>query len=309
MHDDPLQRYANDALEMGLAFLVDWQSSDGLWRDYDLKPGKSESWSTSWVGWCLSHFADRRPLSVAVRKAAVALVGLCTPAGWGYNRSTQADADSTAWALRFLSMSGIVYGPAASARLACHLDLAGSAHTFRDAAQGTWADAHADVTGIVGLALLACRGRRELVERIRSAVLSNRRPDGLWNSFWWSTDIYATLWSISFLRRSGGVPKEVHSDLEAWISVGRTDGSPLELALSLQLCLEIGAAAESLAEVLVHQLVDSFRAPSWPGSALLLVPERYDGDTSSPVGPHADEHGFTTTAMACVALARWVHGV
>src|SRR5437879_5014552 len=103
MHTNPLRRWVSEAIEAGLTYLIDHQSNDGLWRDYDMKRGQSEASSTAWVGWCLAHF-DRRPLcGISVRKATMALGGICKPTGWGFNRHTETDADSTAWALRFLS--------------------------------------------------------------------------------------------------------------------------------------------------------------------------------------------------------------
>ncbi len=72
------------------------QHPDGCWRDYQLEPGASEAWTTAVVLWSL---AGAQPCSVAlpsVRAAMDALHALQKPAGWGYNRHTAADADSTA---------------------------------------------------------------------------------------------------------------------------------------------------------------------------------------------------------------------
>src|SRR5579885_1133604 len=306
MYDTPLCRDASEAVEAGLAFLLASQSRDGLWRDYELKPGRSEAWSTAWFGWCLAHFTRRAPVAAAVQRASVALTCLCTPTGWGYNRLTEPDGDSTAWGIRFLSVAGVAGGQVAGTQLAKYLDPAGRAHTFLDPAQGAWAEAHADVTAMVGLALLGCSSRSELVARVRAAVLYARNPDGIWSSFWWATDVYATVWSVSFLRRSGGLPLEVWRGLASWVSGGQNVAGPLDAALSLLLCLELWPNAMSLAEVLVHELVDKLQnAQGWPGTALLLVPPRYEGDVSSSVGPHADVCGYISTATACLALARW----
>ncbi len=308
MHTNPLQRWVGEAIGKGLAYLIECQSNDGLWRDYDLKRGQSEAFSTAWVGWCLTHFVNRATCMCSIRKAAVALGGVGKPTGWGFNRHTETDADSTAWTVRFLCGSGVNYGRAMSARLQDHVNPAGQAHTFLDPARGSWADAHADVTPVVGLALLACGAQDEVIQRIRAAVVSAWKPGNMWKSFWWATDVYATLWSAVFLRESGGVPEEIRRELESGVLEGHGGDSPLEIALSLLLCLEVTLDGGFVAEALVHQLADSFVWSSWPGSALLLVPRQYENDPLLPVGPHADVRGLLTTAMACVALARWLEG-
>src|SRR6185295_7899107 len=84
------------------AFLVAAQEPDGLWRDYSLLPGPGEAWITGVVGSALVaapvNAAHRARLDSACRALDEVRIG----GGWGYNRYTSADADSTAWCLRFL---------------------------------------------------------------------------------------------------------------------------------------------------------------------------------------------------------------
>jgi hypothetical protein len=230
--------------------------------------------------------------------------------GWGFNRSTGADADSTAWALRFLHRAGVRLGRTEAERLGRHIDDRGRVHTFEDKATGTWAGAHDDVTPVVGLALLACGGGGEALSRVRAAVAGAQRPDGLWTSFWWASQAYASLWSVYFLRRTGGLSECAAGLLRARLSTTPLSSiaSPcsLETALWLLLVLELDHPDPTLGEHLVGRLVEASDRRGWPGSPLLLVPARFEGDTASPSGPHPDGRGLLTTATACWALARWL---
>jgi len=300
-----LVRHSTECIRGAVAHLLEAQDADGLWRDYALAPGCSEAWTTAWVAWCLTHFGTRPSIASAVRRAAIALERICTPVGWGYNREAIPDADSTGWAVRFLCAAGVRPGDQATSCVAEFLDSAGRAHTFRGADQGTWSDAHADVTAIVGLALLACGADGGLIQRTRSAVVNAQRADGLWTSFWWATDAYAALWSVQFLDRTGGLNPNVRNRLTQCFSAASPQGTGLENALWLSLAIESRNVDLRLTEALVACLIEAYLPDGWPGSALLLDPPRFSGDAVSPAGPHSDVRGLISTAMACWALARW----
>jgi hypothetical protein len=302
-----LLRYARDGARAGLARLVLAQDADGLWRDYALDPGPSEGWSTSWIGWHLAQFTPRPERMNAVRRAAGALARIRIPGGWGYNRTSGSDADSTAWAIRFLRQAGVRCGRAEGAQLAQYLDGEGRAHTFEHTKYGTWADAHDDVTPIVGLALLSCDGRNEALNRIRCAVTNDQRAvDGLWTSFWWASDAYASFWSIYFLRRSGGLPNSTIACIRTHLPSPPTTITTLDAALWRLLLLELRHRDLFMLEHLVDVIISGRTDKGWAGSSLLLVPLRSSRDAASLPGPHADTRGLMTTAVACWALTRWV---
>src|SRR5260370_19815072 len=73
----------------------------------------SEAWSTAWVGWCLASCPPplRSEARTCLQRALRALSGCRCAGGWGYNRTTGPDADSTAWVVRFLSHLGASVGP------------------------------------------------------------------------------------------------------------------------------------------------------------------------------------------------------
>jgi hypothetical protein len=278
---------------------------DGFWRDYELPPGKSEDWTTAWVGWCLAHAREHPAVTLALRRGARAIVSAHRPGGWGYNREQTPDADSTAWCLRFLVAAGAGYYPHANAEIESYLDIGGSAHTFLEGNAGTWGDPHPDVTPVVGLALLATSASPNAVFRVRRAVLRARSLGGIWSSFWWSSDAYATAWSVEFLARTGGVPPEIAAAVNLWLPDVGSDASVVELAHRLLAALAVSGPSSQDNIGLVNALLDLSDGPlGWPPSALLLIPPK-SGIPAEPM-LHADVAGLMSTGIATVALSRWV---
>jgi hypothetical protein len=297
-------RYVRAALDGGADHLLAGQSRDGFWRDYDLPPGPSEAWTTAWVGWCLANMPPDPLVWPALQLAARAVARSRTSGGWGYNRQTGVDADSTAWALRFLAR--LAHAPRADTGelLGRYLDAHGAAHTFPEAFDA-WGAAHADVTPIVGLALLSVRPLPAALAAVRTATLAARLPGGGWTSYWWTTDAYATAWSLELLANSGGVPTAAAVDVRDWLRRPVTDVNTLVLACRLQASLTVGAGL-SISARLVEGLLEHVRnGAGFAPSASLLVPPRTAAEPSSAPGAHPDVNGLTSTATACLALARW----
>lgn len=270
-----------------VAFLLERQDRDGLWRDYDLEPGAADAWVTSAVGLALAGAGDARALA-ALRSARQAVQALRRPDGWGYNSATACDADSTAWATLFVG------GPWTLA--AAYLDTMGRACTFRGARFGTWARAHDDVTPVVGSALAAAGAPAELVRRVRLASLRACDADHGWRSFWWTTGAYALARNLAFLSTSGGIPAGVAAGARALLARCSAPASALEAALLLEAAALAGASTRAHRDALL-----SFRQRDggWPASAALLVPSQADGE---PGPGHADVRGLFTTAAALRAL-------
>lgn len=280
---------ATDARAAGRAarrFLLEQQGDDGLWTDYELPPGPSDAWTTSFVGIALARTeAPCAPLD----RARAAVAQRRREAGWGYNSTTACDADTTSFALRFAGGEASVLGR--------YLDRHGNAHTFREQRFGSWAWAHPDVTATVGLAAAACGAPAALLARIRTAVLGSRTPAGTWHSFWWATDAYALARSLELLAATGGVPPAVAAAAGA-AAHERTTGSAFEAAQLLTAATLAGAATGHLtARLLDLQEPDG----GWPPSAELLVPDQLDGSSGTA---HEDGNRFHSTAAALEALGR-----
>ena len=304
MPPTPLLRQAGEALRCAVHYLLCNQARDGFWRDYCIKEVTSEGWTTAWVGWCLSPWASDPKVRSGLNRATRAILDVATPGGWGYNRQSVADADSTSWAIAFLAARGFRCKDIATAMLPKFISPAGSVRTFLDPTRGTWSDVHVDVASLAGLALLAARALPELQRRVRRALLNAAKSGGTWQSFWWASDIYATVWAGIFLNRSGGISQTHASRLSSWLQAVIAS-SALERALVLLLLSDLGHDTCSCARLVTDLLDQQMSSGAWPSSPLLLIPARHAGDTAYPVGPHSDVNGFVTTALTAIAILSW----
>src|ERR1019366_2121738 len=114
--------------------------------------GRSEAWTTACVGYALlaaSRYAQAsRP---ALHRAATALLAARRPEGWGYNRKTSCDGDSTSWVIRFLAQLGAIDGVSAASVLAPYLSSNGRVRTFNSVDRfGSWAMEHDEVAPLAG---------------------------------------------------------------------------------------------------------------------------------------------------------------
>lgn len=189
-------RRPSKALITALQFLIARQSADGAWRDFLLKPGRSDAWVTSYVGLRLLHI--ERTFSVEGLKRAIATAmrfverSRHANGGWGYNAICPPDADSTAHALLFLRAAG------APPALRDYRDLSrfqlpdGAFATYRrgDALEG-WCRGHPDVTVVALRALAAILPPHHRILRCGyarlAAYLKRREPLA---SYWWPSPFY-----------------------------------------------------------------------------------------------------------------------
>src|ERR1700730_3925101 len=187
------------AIFAALSFLTLSQDDDGYWRDYQLPPGRSEAWTTACVGYALLAASRYERVSeFALHRAAAVLLAAQRPEGWGYNRNTACDADSTSWVVRFLAQFGTLDGISALAVLSPYVTPTGRIRTFASVDRfGSWALEHDEVAPLAGLALLAA-GEYHHAAGIRAAVLDSWAEYG-WRPFWWHGRAYVCAQSLEFL--------------------------------------------------------------------------------------------------------------
>ena len=295
------------ALRRGCDYLLASQDGDGAWRDFHLPVGVSDAWTTAFVGYALAEAATRLKWPGALDGAAPAADWLLTDRpyrrGWGYNASTGADADSTAYALLLLEAAWREVPDADRAWLAGRFGEEGGCATYDG--PGAWADAHADVTPLAYLALDRQR-QAELRPRVRDYLRRTRREDGHWPAYWWGTLHYSTYHNRLLTSRLGlnlgdGLPR-----------IGGHPARRVESAFDLAWVMAGAALAAvngSTMRGLVAELLGLQRADgAWPGAANLRVTDPSCGQPwHEPRGAlYADDRGLLTTASAVRALARLV---
>jgi hypothetical protein len=296
------RRAVAHTLRAATACLLEGQSRDGFWREYhQLPPGPSEAWTTAVVGWCLAPLGGSPEVACARERAASAVWRARTPNGWGYNRTAVSDADSTAWAIRFLATTTRrASGPAVVGALAEFLDAAGHAHTFIESGgDGAWGAAHDDVTACVGLALISAHAPAAVIARPARALELRMRTGGP-RTYWWRTDAYALIWAAMLLHRTGSLPRARGGGHPAVVSAHT--GTTFETAHRL-----IGATLagdRACVADLADELLERANWGTWTGSAELLVPAKDATCDSLAPGAHTDAQGLITTALASYALLR-----
>jgi hypothetical protein len=286
-----------------VTYLLSHQADDGHWQDYRLPAGRSDAWITGYVGVALAE-SDH---SEAARRSIGAAAGWLEqqrpyPQGWGYNRRTGPDADSSAFALTLLRLAGKTPLPSDLdwLRQRWHGD-GGFATYARDDA---WGAPHNDVTPAAFLAL-ANTDQMALRDDVLEVLARQRNKDGTWPSYWWRTCHYATWWSLR-LSRALGMPPEHRVPV-----VDTREQHAIHGAFDLALVTGI-ASLQQVSPDLVAALAGKLMAlqrpdGAWTGSRNLRVtdPDCYQPWSGGQmVGRlYADEDHLITTATALRVLA------
>ena len=264
----------NNAVERGLAFLAARQDPAGFWSDWDDLPvGPSRMWTTAYCGWRLARYAPARVLDPAADwLEAHELEG----GGWGYAESTGPDADSTALGILFLHAIGRRAPESAVRRLLSFACENGGIATYGvDQAFGSWTASHVEVTATAALALRAAGADVEAIDRAVEFVRRSRRPDGLWDSYWWTSPWYAT--EVAVRLFSGRAP------------------AVMPPQNCFETALRILVTHEAAAQLSSAQNPDG----SWPSAPILRLTDR-DGCDAGPI--FADPQRVFTTATVVSAL-------
>jgi hypothetical protein len=295
---------AEEAILAGVGFLRARQSAEGCWTDWDLPPGRSSMWTTAYVG---CQLADLAPQS---RAAAWLAEHELSGGGWGYDESVGCDADSSAHAVILLRRSGVAVHDRSRRRLESFQRSDGGFSTYgRDDGLGSWGVSHPDVTPVAGYALVLVYGSAaRAVTRAVESVTRNRNGAGLWDSFWWSTPLYATRASLAFLAVAD-VPL---TDLaKTRTSLLRLEApSAFERALLLD-CLRLvgGDTSDNHDELLGALLTEQLSDGSWPSAPSLRIPDRTCAAPWDEPGTellYADGNRLFTSATVVGALGRAV---
>lgn len=308
------------AIEGGLDFLTRLQDPDGLYRDFALPPGPSNGWVTAFVSVAMNEatkVCEHSGSVAASAKAAKALISNSRSTGWGYNGQTATDADSTAFAIRAILGAGMRLPRRADVLLSPFVDSAGHGHTFHNSCRmGNWADAHADVSPSIGLALQAADEASKIRSQLVQASLQARLPNGIWPAYWWRYPYYSTQMNLAWLRSQGALtPSLASSALGGLCQLDVQQVSVFDVASLLTAIVEIRSVVEtSLGERNTQRLVTIQKADGgWPRSRCLGLPSQRPklrtgtgGSDISETPYYIDGRRIFTTAAVVQALARFL---
>lgn len=333
-----MHKRARAAIASGIEFLLAVQGRDGLWRDFLTPAGEASAWPSAYIGNALRLAGGDRD---AAERTADALALRQQPdGGWGYNEDTPSDADSTSWAVLFLTR---MQGHDRACRhagtcLARHQRwLSGGVATY--AAPGPirrymglsrwvpfrgWCRPQIEVSAVAGLAhcSLASDTSRASASAAWRYVRSRQNADGDWDSYWWTSPHFATQQAVALALSMGDLAPVRRA--AAWTLRGqRHDGGwgvPGEAAASFPTALSLSVLAASgpddprpiargIDALVCMQQADG----GWPSHPVLRIPLPAD---TSPAGDDrwrlirfdagivlGDQHRTFTSATCIAALA------
>lgn len=295
------------AARLARQFLLESQDRDGAWRDFQLKPGRAESWTTAYVGSSLHAARERRPdpsLDECLSRAARFLSAARQPGGWSYNQRCAPDADTTAQVILFLLRIGKPVAMKDYAALAKFQIADGHFATYiSNGGRKGWECGHAEVTAVAMQAIGKVLGsNHSILRRAESSLRSHLDGRHAAESYWWLSRNYLARELLVLARSYHGAPELfIHSSH----SLG--DGSTFDRALALEVSAmtdgepaELNTASEELVEL---QLADG----SWAVEPILRVTDPRALDFDDPLFDQslvaADDRKTFTTATVLRALA------
>jgi squalene cyclase len=338
-----MYEHARAAIASGIDFLLAGQGRDGLWRDFLTPAGQASTWPSAYIGNAL-HLAGADQF--AAERAADALALSQQPdGGWGYNEDTPSDADSTSWAILFLTrMQGrdSACNRAGTCLSRHQRRLNGGVATYAEPGPirrymglGHWAPFRGwcrpqiEVSAVAGSAFcaLAPGASSARAEAAWRYVRSRQNADGSWNSYWWTSPEFATRQAVALavsmhdldaVRRAAAWTLRGQRHDGGWGVPRAAAASPFPTALSLSVL----AASEpddprpiALGiDALIRMQQDD---GGWPSHPALRIPLPVD---PSPAGDDRwhlirygagivvqDQHRTFTSATCVAALAHALH--
>lgn len=292
------------AAERAAGFLLAERDQDDFWRDFRLPNGASDEWVTAFVGYALVTSGLPLPAGLESQTVGALLARQRPEGGWGYNGISPADADSTAWALKFLRAAGHS-GPEverAERFLGAHLLPGGGVSTYarstRIVFEGTgglddsgWRGSHAcvaaNVAGLIG-------------EPAAGFLRSSQRADGAWTAYWWRDDAFATALAAEALPAG-----EARTRAAAWAARrSASSASAFEQAWLIRTLRLGGPAERQRARAMASTLAaGQQRDGGWDSSAEMLFPDPAELRRRTGSPPVPDRARLFTSASALLALS------
>lgn len=296
----------NTAIEEATTFIFNNQNDDGMWYNFLTRHhGESADWVSSYVGLNLLKSGIDQDLLTKTAKSV--LERQRENGGFSYNHKIVPDADSTAFAIRFLSHFGYQKElDDARAFLAKHQH-EGGFRTYQEQAirnyariplemsVAGWCTPTPDVTASVLLTGMQDKSAEQF-------LLKSQQEDGQWHSYWWTSDVYATSHSLEALSRLG-YKDEVTKGQEWLAQEANVPDIPFYLALSIQSLLENEEAYEIVKTRAEKLLLSQRNDGSWNTMPTLQFPLPSNTNPHTSPGrwrPDARDQNRIFTTSACI---------
>lgn len=296
------------AADRAAGFLIAERQQDDFWRDFRLVNGASDEWVTAVVGHALVTSGVPLPAGLAAQTVRALLARQRPEGGWGYNRISPADSDSTAWALKFLeaaAYSGPEVG-AAKAFLLSHLRTEGGLSTYAAATSLRFSGASTapdDAGWRSGHLCVAANAAGLIGEPLVGYLLASQDADGAWPAYWWRDDAFSTALATESLAPIA-TASESRLRAAAWARRRAASASTAFNRAWLIRILSTGGAAErAQARTMALTLAAEQRPDGgWDASAEMLFPDPAEVRRHEDAPIVRDERRLFTAASALLAL-------
>lgn len=198
----------DDKIQKAFEFVLSNRNDDGMWYNFLTRNhGESADWVSSFIGLnLLDSGIEQKELKATAQSI---LKRQRNNGGFSYNHKIVPDADSTAFAIRFLSHFGYETEiDMAKNFLKEHQHINGGFRTYQEqsirkyerilsemSVEG-WCSPTPDITAS---ALLANLNNEFAIQ----FLLNTQQENGSWRSYWWTSDVYATTHSLEALSKLG----------------------------------------------------------------------------------------------------------
>ncbi|HEX8484510.1 prenyltransferase/squalene oxidase repeat-containing protein [Sphingomonas sp.] len=297
------------AIGRAAGFLITERQQDDFWRDFQLVNGASDEWVTAFVGYALVESGVPLPAGLVTQTVRALLRRQRPNGGWAYNRISPADADSTAWVLKFLRAAAYS-GPEvqrAEAFLLSHLRADGGLSTYAAATRLRFSGAATgrdDAGWRGGHLCVAANAAGVIGQPLNAFLLSAQDTDGTWPAYWWRSDAFSSALAAQSLAQVAGTGESVARAV-AWArGQVASESAAFARAWLIALLLRGGTKDRGQARALAVALAAEQRSDGgWDASAAMLFPDPAEihRRPGMPVVP--DERRLFTAASTLLAFS------
>ncbi|HEU0134272.1 MAG TPA: prenyltransferase/squalene oxidase repeat-containing protein [Allosphingosinicella sp.] len=295
------------AIRSAARFLIAARQQDDFWRDFRLVNGESDEWVTAFVGYALVKSGVPLPAGLVPETVRALLGRQRAEGGWGYNRISPADSDSTAWVLKFLAAAEVSGPPTESAKafLLSHLRPEGGLSTYAPATRLLFGGAPAadDSGWRSGHPCVAANAAGLIGEPLTAHLLSIQGADGAWPAYWWRDDALSTALASESLEAIEGAAGS-RSSAAAWAALRSPSATGVfERAWLIQAHGAGGSAERARAREMALALAAEQRPDGgWDSSAEMLFPDPARLHREAGATVVRDQNRLFTAASALLAL-------
>ncbi len=226
-----------DAIKNSINFIATEQENNGSWKDSPVNTWLSGYWTTGYVLNTLAN-CERKLTEPINLKKALDYLNLKTTSVWPYIEGWVEDADSTNFAL-LGAISNSQDVTKELQELLTYQKKDGGFTTYKDTSilleylddpkinnVSGWVQSHTCVSAGTLLVLSKMKGYDKEINELINYLLSSISKNKLWNSYWWTSEIYSTAFIIeaSVTINNENLNNAVQNAITALMNLQQTSG-------------------------------------------------------------------------------------